>query len=202
MKNFLQLLLLYGGLSCFLSGCSDHKTELSLHAAFTELESLEELVREAPLDSINSVRDWLLEAKKDLVWLGSDSNVVFVRSDAMVIEELSKANRYLKDSPNRFAGIFQEIERCKTQVTGLIDVIESGAELDALGDSIDDIYIKRNVEIELDAVLKLEDVVTETLRLARLGLETDFSSREAIDSLLEVKRGQWARGIAKAGEEI
>ena len=202
MKNFLQLLVLYGGLSCFLSGCSDHKTELSLHAAFTELESLEELVREAPLDSINSVRDWLLEAKKDLVWLGSDSNVVFVRSDAMVIEELSKGNRYLKDSPNRFAGIFQEIERCKTQVTGLIDVIESGAELDALGDSIDDIYIKRNVEIELDAVLKLEDVVTETLRLARLGLETDFSSREAIDSLLEVKRGQWARGIAKAGEEI
>ena len=202
MKNFLQLLVLYSGLSCFLSGCSDHKTELSLHAAFTELESLEELVREAPLDSINSVRDWLLEAKKDLVWLGSDSNVVFVRSDAMVIEELSKANRYLKDSPNRFAGIFQEIERCKTQVTGLIDVIESGAELDALGDSIDDIYIKRNVEIELDAVLKLEDVVTETLRLARLGLETDFSSREAIDSLLEVKRGQWARGVAKAGEEI
>ena len=202
MKNFLQLLVLYSGLSCFLSGCSDHKTELSLHAAFTELESLEELVREAPLDPINSVRDWLLEAKKDLVWLGSDSNVVFVRSDAMVIEELSKANRYLKDSPNRFAGIFQEIERCKTQVTGLIDVIESGAELDALGDSIDDIYIKRNVEIELDAVLKLEDVVTETLRLARLGLETDFSSREAIDSLLEVKRGQWARGIAKAGEEI
>ena len=202
MKNFLQLLVLYSGLSCFLSGCSDHKTELSLHAAFTELESLEELVREAPLDSINSVRDWLLEAKKDLVWLGSDSNVVFVRSDAMVIEELSKANRYLKDSPNRFAGIFQEIERCKTQVTGLIDVIESGAELDALGDSIDDIYIKRNVEIELDAVLKLEGIVTETLRLARLGLETDFSSREAIDSLLEVKRGQWARGIAKAGEEI
>ena len=195
-------MVLYSGLSCFLSGCSDHKTELSLHAAFTELESLEELVREAPLDSINSVRDWLLEAKKDLVWLGADSNVVFVRSDAMVIEELSKANRYLKDSPNRFAGIFQEIERCKTQVTGLIDVIESGAELDALGDSIDDIYIKRNVEIELDAVLKLEDVVTETLRLARLGLETDFFSREAIDSLLEVKRGQWARGIAKAGEEI
>ena len=202
MKNFLQLLVLSGGLICFLSGCSDHKTELSLHAAFTELENLEELVREAPLDSINSVRDWLLEAKKDLVWLGSDTNVVFVRTDAIVIEELSKATRYLKDSPNRFAVIFQEIERCKTQVSGLIDVIESGAELDALGDSINDLYIKRNVQIELDAVLKLEDVVTETLRLARLGLETDLSSREAIDSLLEVKRGQWARGVAKAGEEI
>jgi len=202
MKNFLQLLVLSGGLICFLSGCSENKTELSLHAAFTELENLEKLVNETPLDSINSVRDWLLEAKKDLVWLGSDTNVVFVRTDAIVIEELSKATRYLKDSPNRFAVIFQEIERCKTQVSGLIDVIESGAELDALGDSINDLYIKRNVQIELDAVLKLEDVVTETLRLARLGLETDLSSRESIDSLLEVKRGQWARGVAKAGEEI
>jgi hypothetical protein len=189
-------------LICFLSGCSDHNTKLSLHAALTELDDLEELVSEAPLDSINSVRDRLLEVKKDLVWLGSDSNVVFVRSDALVIEELSKANRYLKDSPSRFAGIFQEIERCKTQVSGLVDVIESSAELDALGDSIDDIYIKRNVEIELNAVLKLEDVVMETLRLARLGLETDFSSREAIDSLLEVKRSQWARGVAKIVEEI
>jgi hypothetical protein len=202
MKNFLQLLLMSGGLICFLSGCSDHKAELSLHAAFTEVENLEELVSKAPLDSINSVRNWLLEAKKDLIWLGSDSNVVFVRSDAMVIEELSKATRYLKDSPNRFAGIFQEIERCKTQLSGIIDVIESSAELDALGDSIDDIYIKRNVEIELEAVLKLEDVVTETLRLVRLGLETNFTSRESIDSLLEVKRGQWARGVAKAEEEI
>ena len=202
MKIILQLLLLSGGLICFLSGCTDQKTKLSLHAALNELEALEELVKEAPLDSINSVRDRLLEMKKDLVWLSSDSNVVFVRSDALVIEELSKGNRYLKDSPNRFAGIFLEIERCKTQVSGLVDVIETGAELDALGDSINDIYIKRNVEIELNAVLKLEGVVMETLRLARLGLETDFSSREAIDSLLEVKRGQWARGIAKVTEEI
>ena len=202
MKRILQLLLLSVGLICFLSGCSDHKTKLSLHAALTELEDLEELVRKAPLDSINSVRDRLLEMKKDLVWLGSDSNVVFVRSDALVIEELSKANRYLKDSPNRFAGIFKEIERCKTQVSGLVDVIETGADLDALGDSIDEVYIKKNVEIELNAVVKLEGVVMETLRLARLGLETDFSSREAIDSLLEVKRGQWARGIAKVTEEI
>ena len=202
MKRIIQLLLLSVGLICFLSGCSDHKTKLSLHAALTELEDLEELVRKAPLDSINSVRDRLLEMKKDLVWLGSDSNVVFVRSDALVIEELSKANRYLKDSPNRFAGIFKEIERCKTQVSGLVDVIESGAKLDALGDSIDDVYIKRNAEIELKAVLKLEDVIRETLRLARLGLEADISSREAIDSLLEVKRGQWARGVVKVGEEI
>jgi hypothetical protein len=64
MKIIIQILLLSGGLICFISGCSDHKTKLSLHAALTELEDLEELVREAPLDSINSVRDRLLEVKR------------------------------------------------------------------------------------------------------------------------------------------
>ena len=81
-------------------------------------------------------------------------------------------------------------------------MIESDAEMDALGDSIDDLYITRNAEIECEAILKLNDVVTETLRLARLGLETDSSSWTSIDSLLQVKRGQWARGVAENGESI
>lgn len=197
MKSNIHLVVLVVSLICFVSGCNDDKTKLSLNAAIAELKNMEVRVSEVPLDSIYSVRERLLEAKKDLVWLGSDSNVVFVKSDAVVVEELSKATRYLKDAPNRFSGIFQEIERCKTQVTGLIDVIESDAKFDALGDSIDGLYIKSNAEIELKAVLKLEDIISETLRLARLGLETDSSSWEAIDSLLEIKRGQWARGVAK-----
>jgi hypothetical protein len=202
MKNFIHLAVLAVSLICFVSGCNYDKTKLSLNAAVTELKNMQERVSKVPVDSIYSVRERLFEAKKDLVWLGSDSNVVFVKSDAVVVEELSKATRYLKDAPNRFSEIFQEIERCKTQVTGLINVIESGAKFDALGDSIDGLYIKSNAEIELKSVLKLEDIITETLRLARLGLETDSSSWEAIDSLLEIKRGQWARGIAKTEEAI
>ena len=202
MKSIIHLVLLTVSLICFVTGCSYDKTKLSLNAAVAELKNMQERVSKAPLDSIYLVRERLLEAKKDLVWLGSDSNVVFVKSDAVVVEELSKATRYLKDAPNRFSGIFQEIERCKTQMTGLIDVIESDAKFDALGDSIDRLYIKNNAEIELKAVLKLEDIISETLRLARLGLETDSSSWEAIDSLLEIKRGQWARGVAKIEEAI
>jgi len=202
MKSIIHLVLLTVSLICFVTGCSYDKTKLSLNAAVAELKNMQERVSKAPLDSIYLVRERLLEAKKDLVWLGSDSNVVFVKSDAVVVEELSKATRYLKDAPNRFSGIFQEIERCKTQMTGLIDVIESDAKFDALGDSIDGLYIKSNAEIELKAVLKLEDIISETLRLARLGLETDSSSWEAIDSLLEIKRGQWARGVAKIEEAI
>jgi len=202
MKNTLHIIMLAVGLMGLLSGCSPDKTKVSLQTAFDELQEMNGRLSDVPLDSINAVRNRLLEAKQELIWLGADSNVVFVKLDAVVIEELSKANRYLKDSPNRFAGIFQEIERCKIQVVGLIDVIESDAEMDALGDSIDDLYITRNAEIECEAILKLNDVVTETLRLARLGLETDSSSWTSIDSLLQVKRGQWARGVAENGESI
>ena len=101
------------GLMGLLSGCSPDKTKGSLQTAFDELQEMNGRLSDVPLDSINAVRNRLLEAKQELIWLGADSNVVFVKLDAVVIEELSKANRYLKDSPNRFAGIFQEIERCK-----------------------------------------------------------------------------------------
>lgn len=202
MKNLLPLAILSIGLLFFLSGCIEDNNVQSLNSTYSKLELLELRAQKAPLDSINSVRDRLKGAKEDLIWLGADSNVVFVKSDALVIEELSKASRYLKDAPNRFIGVFNEITRCKSQISGLIGLIKSGAEIDALGDSIDNTYIKHNTVIEIEAVIKLEKVLTETLKLSRLGLESDSASWADIDSLLLVKRGQWAQGVANVGEEL
>ena len=202
MKNLLPLAILSIGLLFSLSGCIEDNNVQSLNATYSKLEFLELRAQKAPLDSINSVRDRLKGAKEDLIWLGADSNVVFVKSDALVIEELSKASRYLKDAPNRFIGVFNEITRCKSQISGLIGLIKSGAEIDALGDSIDNTYIKHNTVIEIEAVIKLEKVLTETLKLSRLGLESDSASWADIDSLLLVKRGQWAQGVANVGEKL
>ncbi|MGY8917145.1 MAG: hypothetical protein ACKVJ6_02620 [Flavobacteriales bacterium] len=202
MKNLLPLAILSIGLLFCLSGCIEDNNVQSLNSTYSKLELLELRAQKAPLDSINSVRDRLKGAKEDLIWLGADSNVVFVKSDALVIEELSKASRYLKDAPNRFIGVFNEITRCKSQISGLIGLIKSGAEIDALGDSIDNTYIKHNTVIEIEAVIKLEKVLTETLKLSRLGLESDSASWADIDSLLLVKRGQWAQGVANVGEEL
>ena len=202
MKNLLPLAILSIGLLFSLSGCIEDNNVQSLNSTYSKLELLELRAQKAPLDSINSVRERLKGAKEDLIWLGADSNVVFVKSDALVIEELSKASRYLKDAPNRFIGVFNEITRCKSQISGLIGLIKSGAEIDALGDSIDNTYIKHNTVIEIEAVIKLEKVLTETLKLSRLGLESDSASWSDIDSLLLVKRGQWAQGIANVGEEL
>ena len=202
MKNLLPLAILSIGLLFSLSGCIEDNNIQSLNSTYSKLERLELWAQKAPLDSINSVRDRLKGAKEDLIWLGADSNVVFIKSDALVIEELSKASRYLKDAPSRFIGVFNEITRCKSQISGLIGLIKSGAEIDALGDSIDNTYIKHNTVIEIEAVIKLEKVLTETLKLSRLGLESDSASWSDIDSLLLVKRGQWAQGIANVGEEL
>ena len=202
MKNLLPLAILSIGLLFSLSGCIEDNNVQSLNSTYSKLELLELRAQKAPLDSINSVRDRLKGAKEDLIWLGADSNVVFVKSDALVIEELSKASRYLKDAPSRFIGVFNEITRCKSQISGLIGLIKSGAEIDALGDSIDNTYIKHNTVIEIEAVIKLEKVLTETLKLSRLGLESDSASWADIDSLLLVKRGQWAQGVANVGEEL
>ncbi len=199
-NNNLSSLFLFCVVSFFVLtpvGCGENETQIEIKKAIDRVEIIAEKLGELPLDSISSVRIRLSEAKEDLQWLGIDSNVVFVRADAKVVEELSKASRYLKDAPSRFKGLLNEIDRCRIQLSGLGEVIESGANIDSLGDTIDELYIKLNTRVEIDAVEKLESVYNETHRLIRLGLETDSASWSAIDSLLLAKKGQWARGVSE-----
>jgi hypothetical protein len=204
-KNNLSSLFLICIASSFVLvpfGCGENETQIKLKKAIERVEIVSEKLGGLPLDSISSVRTRLSEAKDDLHWLGIDSNVVFVRSDSKVIEELSKASRYLKDAPSRLKGLLNEIDRCRIQLSGLGEAIESGANIDFLGDTIDRAYIKRNAHVEIEAVEKLEDVLDETLRLIRLGLETDSAGWGAIDSLLLAKKGQWARGVSENKAEV
>ena len=92
--------------------------------------------------------------------------------------------------------------RCKKQLDGLREIIESGANRDALGDTIDDTYIKTNARFEIEAVATLGELVDETTRLIRLGLEADSAGWGAIDSLLVAKKGEWARGVSENETEI
>jgi hypothetical protein len=203
-NNNLSSLFLFCVVSFFVLtpvGCGENETQIEIKKAIDRVEIIAEKLGELPLDSISSVRIRLSEAKEDLQWLGIDSNVVFVRADAKVVEELSKASRYLKDAPSRFKGLLNEIDRCRIQLSGLGEVIESGANIDSLGDTIDELYIKLNTSVEIDAVEKLESVFNETHRLIRLGLETDSASWSAIDSLLLAKKGQWARGVSEKETE-
>ena len=160
------------------------------------METISEKLDEFPMDSIANVQDRLSAAKDDIRWLGIDSNVVFVRADVKVIEGLSKASRFLKDASSRYKGLMNETDRCQKQLYSLREVIETGANRDALGDTIDDEYIVKNARFEIEAVATLGELVDESIRLIRLGLEADSAGWEAIDSLLMAKKGEWARGVS------
>jgi hypothetical protein len=183
-------------------GCGENETQTALNNALEKVEILAEKVEQIPMDSVASVRGRLSRAKDDIRWLGLDSNVVFVRSDAEAVEKLSQASRFLKDAPSRYNGLINEIGRCRTQLYGLREVLESGANIDSLGDTINDEYINLNARFEVEAVAKLEALVVETLRLIRLGLETDSAGWGNIDSLIVAKRGEWARGVSVNETEI
>jgi len=198
-NNFLSQLFLFcvaSSLVLIQVGCGENKTQIDLFEALERVESISEKLDQIPMDSIANVQDRLSAAKDDIRWLGTDSNVVFVRADVKVIEGLSKASRFLKDASSRYKGLMNETDRCKKQLYSLREVIESGANRDALGDTIDDDYIKTNARFEVEAVATLGELVDESIRLIRLGLEADSAGRGAIDSLLLAKKGEWARGVS------
>jgi len=191
MRLFATVFLIF-----ILVGCTENPQVSNLRKSLAKVDSVDSVISLLPLDSINSVRIRLNEAKDEVRWLGADSSVSFIREDAEIINELSKASRWLKDAPNRINGMNSEILRCKLQIEGLINVIESGATIDANGDTIDDAYLTENVKREIAAVNNLLSHYQETVTYVTKGLECDRDGWEAIDSLLTVKRAMWARGIA------
>ena len=179
-----------------LMGCApENPNRVSLQKALNEATALVDSISQFPADSILSVRERLSKAKEVVRWLGEEESVEFVRDDAPIIGKLSEASRYLKDAPSRLKGLNGASSKCIGQITGLIEVIDSGANIDANGDTITDGYISENATREIDAVRKLNEVYLEAHRLFRLGLETDAQYWGAIDSLLTAKQGVWARSI-------
>ena len=184
--------------SILLIGCSlENPSKAPLEKALADSKNISELVSAFESDSILSVRERLNSAKEDVRWLGVEASIEFVRDDAPIIGKLSEASRYLKDAPQRLNGLSKECERCSIQIIGLLDVISSGASIDAKGDTITEEYIATNAAREIEAVVKLEEVYNETERLFRLGLATDGEHWSSIDSLLTAKKGVWARSIAE-----
>lgn len=179
-----------------LVGCTENPQVQSLKESLKRVDSVEAKVAELPLDSIQSVKARLGEAKEEVRWLGADTTVSFIREDAQVINELSKASRWLKDTPKRIKGMASEASRCRSQIQGLISVIEQGATLDAKGDTIDAEYLAENIKREIEAVDNLVKYYEETVEYVNKGLECDKNGWNSVDSLITAKRAMWARGIA------
>ena len=140
MRFFAHIIVLF-----LLVGCvSENPNKQPLQAALTHAKEVQQSVDAFDMDSIISVRERLNAAKEDVRWLGVEASVEFVRSDAPIIGKLSEASRYLKDAPQRFNSLTKESSRCVSQIEGLLNVIDSGATIDAKGDTITKEYINEN----------------------------------------------------------
>ena len=179
-----------------LASCGENIDKTPLEEAIIQLDSILVVVNGFPIDSILAVRERLDIAKNDVRWLGLDSNITFIRSDAPIIADLSKASRFLKDAPSRIQGLINQCGKSLNQIEGLISVIDMGANIDALGDVVDSDYIALNSSIELAIVIDLDSVFHETKRYIRLGLETDDACWNEVDSLIRAKKSEWAHIIA------
>lgn len=181
-----------------LVGCvSENQNIQPLQSALSNAKEVQQSVEAFDMDSIISVRERLNKAKEDVRWLGMEASVEFVRSDAPIIGKLSEASRYLKDAPQRFNSLTKESSRCISQIEGLLNVINSGATIDAKGDTITQEYINENASKEIKAVDKLQEVYGLSEHYFNLGLETDINNWPSIDSLIKAKKGVWARSIAE-----
>lgn len=181
-----------------LVGCvSENPNKQPLQAALSNAKDIQQSIESFDMDSIISVRERLNTAKEDVRWLGVEASVEFVRSDASIIGKLSEASRYLKDAPQRFNSLTKESSRCISQIEGLLNVIDSGATIDAKGDTITQEYINENASREIKAVEKLQEVYDLSEHYFNLGLETDIKNWPSIDSLITAKKGVWARSIAE-----
>ena len=185
-------------LACTLFvGCNKENPNIpALKTALQESLEISESTKAFPADSIISVRERLNKAKDDVRWLGIAASVEFVRTDAPIIGKLSEASRFLKDAPSRLSGLKKESDRCMSQISGLIAIIETNATNDANGDTINDAYINENAARELEAVESLKRTYIDTERFFRLGLEIDSVHWSSIDSLITAKRGEYSRNIA------
>ena len=178
-------------------GCTKENPNIpALKTALQESLEISKSTKAFPADSIISVRERMNKAKDDVRWLGIEASVEFVRTDAPIIGKLSEASRFLKDAPSRLSGLKKESERCMSQISGLISIIETNATNDANGDTINDAYINENAARELEAVESLKRTYTDTERFFRLGLEIDSVHWSSIDSLITAKRGEYSRNIA------
>ena len=148
------------------------------------------------IDTLAAIRTRVDERVRDLTWLMADSTLTFSVEDGQLIGDWARVKRHLKDAPQRIQALNEQGALCNTQLANLIGAIRSGAEVDANGVAMDDVYFQRQAQNELNAVAKWLAFVEDTRRLIDAGMDLEAVTRAPMDSLLQAKRAEWAQQIA------
>jgi hypothetical protein len=148
------------------------------------------------VDSVAAARERVAMRFQDLDWLVADSSLVYTVEDGQLIGDWARVKRFLKDGPTRLTTLDKQGELCLSQLDNLMHAIRGGATEDAKGMRMDEAYFDKEAARELKAAAQWGLAVDETERLISLGIELEDATRASIDSLIRVKRAEWAATLS------
>ena len=148
------------------------------------------------VDSVAAARERVAMRFQDLDWLVADSTLVYTVEDGQLIGNWARVKRFLKDGPTRLTALDKQGKLCLSQLDNLMQAIRGGATEDANGTPMDEAYFDRQAAHELKAAEQWRLAVAETERLISLGIELEAATRASIDSLIRVKRAEWAATLS------
>ena len=148
------------------------------------------------VDSVAAARERVAARFQDLDWLVADSSLVYTVEDGQLIGDWARVKRFLKDGPTRLTTLDSQGALCLAQLTNLMQAIRGGATEDANGTPMDEAYFDKEAARELKAAEQWGLAVAETERLISLGIELEAATRASIDSLIRVKRAEWAATLS------
>jgi hypothetical protein len=168
----------------------------ALGEANERVEAGLDILEQWHVDSVAACRERVAMRFKDLNWLVADSTLIFTVDDGQLIGDWARVRRYLKDGPTRLTELKKQGTLCLNQMGDLGEAIRQGATEDANGTPMDEAYFERESSREIGIADQWRLAVDETARLLQLGVDLEGESRMSIDSLIRVKRAEWAQTIA------
>ena len=191
-----QILFLLGT-AAFISCSQPGDTHLGdLRDAERDVNASMSILSAWNVDSVAAARERVAMRFQDLDWLVADSSLVYTVEDGQLIGDWARVKRFLKDGPTRLTTLDTQGELCLSQLDNLMQAIRGGATEDANGTPMDEAYFDKQAARELKAAEQWGLAVAETERLISLGIELEAATRASIDSLIRVKRAEWAATLS------
>lgn len=157
LSVLLSLVMLIGLISC--QPKQDRSADIqTLKSYVSKVDSVEQVFLNIDQAKYNTI---LGETKANLDRFKMGYKGELVKEQARVLSEYNNVKRLIKDFPRQCKRIESEIERTKIQLNGLIEVMESGADIDGSGRDITEEYINKQMSVESKVAESLIEEISE-----------------------------------------
>lgn len=179
-----------------LLACGRHRDEIrQLDTALARLDSCQAVLDSLPLDSILATRTWASNQWNDFSHFANDSLMELTREEGLVIAEVGRIRRLLKDFPAQQKGIPEAIALSRTQIKSLRTALEEGATKDRNGEPMNEDYIAAQLTAELGFVDRIATGCRDTRLYSTQAMAAKDSLMPIVDSTGQVLRARLAQRL-------